>query len=234
MIPLEICVEINNEHQALNNALGSAAAQRIELCASMEYGGLSPDPNLVRIAVKEFRPGINLAMLRLRGDFLFQSGDLSSYQKILAQYAQAGVDGVVFGFEQDGRIDRSATESLMREVEKYSFSKTFHRAFDACKDRRESFRILMDLGFDRVLTCGALPGQEARVIANLDRLREEIAEFGDQIEFVLGGGVKISDLTSIRQKLSNATTFSLHAYSTFLRNEETQSHLVREAISILR
>ncbi|NBW92873.1 MAG: hypothetical protein EBR20_00625, partial [Bacteroidetes bacterium] len=68
--PLEICIACDSQEEALLNARAAASggADRLECCASMHVGGLTPDPRII----EEIREAVPtkvavLAMVRPRG-----------------------------------------------------------------------------------------------------------------------------------------------------------------------
>jgi len=165
----EICVE---------GVDGAVAAQqgggdRVELCASLVEGGITPSLGTVRatlgaISIPAF------AMVRPRGgDFLYSDLEFASMLDDVAVMRDAGVGGVVFGcLTANGRVDEERTRALTERARPLKV--TFHRAFDMTDDPSAALEALIRCGVDRVLTTGqALTALDG--VATLRALVEQAA-----------------------------------------------------------
>jgi hypothetical protein len=91
-ILLEVCVD---SPQSLAAAI-EGGADRIELCAALETGGLTPSPGLMALATTAPIPVY--AMIRTRpGDFVFDDADMATLLADIDAVRAAGLAGVVFG-----------------------------------------------------------------------------------------------------------------------------------------
>lgn len=145
---LEVCVD---------DATGLAAAiaggaDRVELCAALELGGLTPAPGLMALASKA--PIAVRAMIRPRpGDFVFDKADIAAMLEDIAAARAAGLAGVVLGASlPDGRLDIATLKTLTAAAA--GLRKTLHRAFDLVPDLDEALEQAVTLGFDTILTSG--------------------------------------------------------------------------------
>lgn len=184
-----LCTDLASVETALE--LG---ADRIELCAALEVGGVSPGPGLLRRALeaREGRPSgpagerteiVMLARPR-RGDFVLDGGDLDALLADVVAARDAGADGVALGvLTAKGAVDMGANARLVAEAR--GMKVTFHRAYDQLADPGAGVEALLELGVHRVLTSGgaasAWDGREA--------LRALVARLGGQVEVVAAGGV---------------------------------------------
>lgn len=163
---LEICAsDIQSVWAAANGGAG-----RVELCAAIGEGGLTPSYGLIEEAMKV--PGIKVnVLIRPRGgDFLYSEDELRVMRRDIEVCRSIRVNGVVFGaLTPDGVVDRTACLSLMEASE--GLHKTFHRAFDVCRNPHEAVKEIISLGFDRVLTSGqkATAPEGASLIAALQK-----------------------------------------------------------------
>ncbi len=186
----------------LEAAAGGAA--RVELCADLTCGGITPSAGMVRRARAACgRNGLQLhVLIRPReGDFVYDGDELHTMVEDVRFCAEAGVDGVVFGaLDERGGIDVDACRSLVQAAG--SMSKTFHRAFDVCADPSDALEQIISLGFDRILTSGgrsdALSG--ANLIAGL------IHQAAGRIIIMPGAGINPANIAEI-QRLSGACEF---------------------------
>lgn len=181
-------------------AARSGGAGRVELCANLVEGGITPSAGM--IAQCRERIDIPLyVMIRPRGgDFLYSDAELEVMRRDIRQARSLGADGVVLGLLQpDGTVDAARTRRLVALARPLDV--TFHRAIDVCRDPIEALDALMRLGVDRVLTSGQAPSAltGARMIARMVR------QAGNQLVILPGGrideknAVRIAERTGVRE-----------------------------------
>ena len=151
MIAVEVCLETV---QALRAAKGGGA-DRAELCASLDVGGLTPSPGLMRFAAELGLPA--RVLLRPRGGtFTYDADELAVIERDIAAVRARGLAGVVIGAAHaDGRLDREVLARLLERCD--GLQRTLHRVFDLTPDPFEALELAVDLGFDRILTSGQAP-----------------------------------------------------------------------------
>jgi len=145
---LEVCVDT----AAGLDAAVAGGADRIELCAALDLGGLTPTPGL--IAHARTSPVPVYAMIRPRsGDFVFDAQDIRAMRDDIHAMRDAGLAGVVLGASlPDGQLDQATLEILCTAAR--GLGTTLHRAFDLAPDFDSALETAIDLGFERVLTSG--------------------------------------------------------------------------------
>jgi copper homeostasis protein len=178
---LEICCG------SLDDALEAEAggADRVELCSSLFFGGLTP--SIGTIVEAKRRLGIPaIVMIRARGGgFCYTEPEFAAMVADAEAAVAQGVAGLVFGvLTADGAIDRARTKRL-RDVAGTSDA-VFHRAFDVTPDPFRAIDELVDLGCTRVLTSG----QQDTVPEGLDLIARLVDYAGDRIQVMPGGGIK--------------------------------------------
>ena len=179
MTLLEICVD---DAAGLDAAL-AGGADRIELCAALELGGLSPTPGLVALAAKKARSA--RAMVRPRpGDFVFTQGDMAGMLAEIAAIRASGIEGVVLGANlPDNRLDVEKLAALAKAAE--GMGRTLHRCIDLVPDMAEAVETAVALGFDTILTSGgALSAPEG-----LDALERAHRVAAGRLTIMAGAGV---------------------------------------------
>ena len=169
---LEVCVD---GPEGLK-AAADGGADRVELCAALALGGLTPSPGLVRVANDLDMPSV--AMIRPRaGDFIWTASEVAFMQADIEVMQSMGVIGVVLGASRpDGRLDVDVLRKLLEGVDE-GREAILHRAFDLAPDPFEALEIAVGLGFDRILTSGgAVRAVDAlRLLAMLhERARDRI------------------------------------------------------------
>ena len=137
-------------------------ADRIELCADLGIGGITPSHGMIQLATERLQIPIHVIIRPRRGDFLYSDAEFEAMRRDIEMAKSAGVQGVVVGILQsDGGIDTRRTRELIAVARPLSI--TFHRAFDMCRDPREALAELIDMGVDTLLTSGQAATAEAGI-----------------------------------------------------------------------
>lgn len=176
----EICVDSIRGVVAARDG----GAQRVELCASLIEGGITPSLGMILVAREIREIGLHVIIRPRGGDFLHSAEELVAMETDIATAKSAGVDGFVIGtLNADGKIDQAVTERLITRAKPASV--TFHRAFDMTPDPFAALETLIELGVDRVLTSGQAP----TAYEGADLIRELVQAAGDRIIVMPGGGI---------------------------------------------
>ena len=160
-----------------------AGADRIELCSTIELGGLTPSIGLLEFA-KQSVPIPIMSMIRPRpGGFCYSDAELETMVADCKRLQAA--DGFVFGcLTPDLQIDKVTCRRLIQASGKKE--KVFHRAFDRVKDPLQALETVIDLGFTRILTSGLAPNADDG-LETLELLKDNAR---GRIEIMPGGGVR--------------------------------------------
>lgn len=201
---LEICVD------SLQSALNAveAGADRIELCSSLNEGGITPSHGLITM-VRESLPVKVHALIRPRpGDFLYSSREFEIMKRDINICGECGLEGIVTGLLMaDGKIDLERTRKLVGLA--FPMAVTFHRAFDLCADPFLGLEDVISTGASRLLSsgykCGAAEG--APLISKLVNLA------GSRIIIMPGGGLNESNIEETA-RVTGAVEFHLSARKT--------------------
>jgi copper homeostasis protein len=176
----EICVD----SVAGVRAAKAAGADRVELCADLLEGGITPSRGLIRQARTIAGIGVNVMIRPRGGDFLFDDDEFAIMQSDIETAKAEGADGVVIGvLTAAGEIDAARGRELVALARPLSV--TFHRAFDLTREPYRAIETLVGLGIDRVLTSG----QETSVLEGLPLIGELIRRAQNRIVVMPGGGV---------------------------------------------
>ena len=187
---LEICA--GSVESAI--AARDGGAQRIELCAALEVGGVTPSAGLIAQARKVEGLVLNVIIRPRGGDFLYNEYEAACMEQDIHTCRQLGVDGVVIGaLTAEGDIDTALCKRLIAAAD--GMSVTFHRAFDMCRDPRKALEELISIGCDRVLTSG----QEATAMAGVPLLKELVEQADGRIIIMPGCGVNSANAATILQ-----------------------------------
>jgi copper homeostasis protein len=179
-IRFEICVD----SIAGVRAAERAGAARVELCAGLIEGGITPSLGMIEAATRGARVGVQVIIRPRGGDFVYSPAELEVMERDIAAAKRAGATGVVIGLlTPDGLVDVEQTRRLVELARPLAV--TFHRAIDMSVDAMAALDRLIELGIERVLTSG----QEATALegsAVIAALRRRAA---GRIIVMPGGGI---------------------------------------------
>ena len=193
MKTLEICA--GSVESAI--AARDGGAKRIELCAALEIGGVTPSAGMIAEARKIEGVALNVIIRPRGGDFLYNEYEVACMEQDIRTCKELGTDGVVIGaLTADGDIDTAVCKRLIAAADGMSI--TFHRAFDMCHDPRKALEELIDLGCDRVLTSG----QASTAQAGIPLLKELVEQAAGRIIIMPGCGVSSANAAAILQATS--------------------------------
>ncbi|HEY0540912.1 MAG TPA: copper homeostasis protein CutC [Actinoallomurus sp.] len=162
----EICLESADDVAAA----AEAGADRVELCAALFEGGITPSHGMIEqaVAVAAGRLRVHVIIRPRGGDFIYTPYEAEVMLRDIAAAKTAGADGVVIGaLTPDAEIDTDLCARLVEAARPLSV--TFHRAYDVTRDPEKAFEDVIALGVDRLLTSGAAPSalEGAELIARL-------------------------------------------------------------------
>lgn len=177
---------------------------RIETCAALEQGGLTPPLGMVEWIAQTFHELEQHVLIRQRpGGFHYTYDEIVVMRNDITHLRKLGVKGVVIGaLTAEKTIDKDAIGALIRAAGDMDL--TFHRAFDEAADWKKTIDELVKLGFRRILTSG----QRSTVTEGLDNLSEMVAYAAGRIEIMAGGGVRPENIKAVAETGVNAIHFS--------------------------
>lgn len=196
MTALEIAVQdVAGAHIAIKSG-----ADRVELCAALGMGGITPSLGTIEQVVAT---GLEVhVLIRPRGGgYVYSPQEIELMCIDITHAARAGVAGIVIGAltEDDASLDLQVLESLVAAAHAVdeNIQITVHRCVDVLLENGmqvpELIEHLRALGTTRILTSGGAPvsGQGVQTLAEL----HEYAQGNPQIQ--AGGGVKIDDIAAL-------------------------------------
>jgi copper homeostasis protein len=190
---LEICVD------TLEDAVlaQTAGADRLELCAGIPIGGITPSAGFMQAAAELEIPVYTIIRPR-DGDFCYNPTELNIMKVDVLQAKQANLDGIVFGIlTTDHQIDIEASKQLIELAA--PLPATLHRAFDVTSDPEKALEDAISAGFKCILTSGqatkAIEG--GQLLAQLDKIA------AGRIRIMPGGGVSHDSAADLMQHISS-------------------------------
>jgi len=202
---IEVCVD------SLEAALAAhrGGADRIELCAGLAEGGVTPGPGTIRHVRELLRIPMHVLVRPRPGDFLYSSDEFEVMRRDVEFSRQWGADGVVFGMlHEDGSVDTERTEELISIARPMQV--VFHRAFDVSSDPFGAMDVLIGLGVDRILTSG----QKATAALGAGLIRELVLRSEGRIAIMAGGGLNEENA---RSTVESTGVREIHASARSLR-----------------
>lgn len=176
----------------------AAGADRIELCAALEVGGVTPGIGFLRAAVRmaEARPtpaGVVALIRPRRGDFLLDGpSGLALLRAEIGAAVDAGAQGVAVGvLTEAGEVDFASMEALVASAG--SVPLTFHRAIDHAREPEAAAVRLSSLGVARLLTSGGAPS----ALLGAQAIRALVGAAGSGLEVIAAGGVSGSTAAEV-------------------------------------
>jgi copper homeostasis protein len=190
---IEACIETLEEALLAE----SRGAHRVELCADLAQGGLTPSYDLIQETVERLSIPVKVMIRPRGGDFVYTGEEVEEMLKSIAYCKKIKASGVVFG-----ALDRSNELNLML-IETLSMAAlplevTIHKAIDLTSDPVAAVKSLIKIpGIHSVLTSGKSPtAQEGIPI-----LREMIALSDGQLEIVVAGKVTDQNISFLHEEL---------------------------------
>jgi copper homeostasis protein len=182
VVLLEVCID---SQEGLRAAVDGRAG-RLEVCSRLDLDGLTPADELLCAAIES---GIEcVAMVRPRaGGFVYDADEVQRMIESIGRMRSLVAHGFALGaLTTDDEVDRDVVGRLLEAAGPLPV--TFHRAFDATRDRSAALDVLIGLGVKRVLTSGgAANAFEGRL-----GLRELVERSRGRITIVAAGHVRVS------------------------------------------
>ncbi|TND09835.1 MAG: copper homeostasis protein [Bacteroidetes bacterium] len=182
-------------------AAQEGGADRIELCASLDAGGITPSPGQIIITKQKLSIPVFVLIRPREGDFFYSAAEYETMHSDILFCKKQGVDGFVFGLlDAEGNIDAQRNRQLVELAAPLPC--TFHRAFDVCRDPFTALEEIISCGFTRILTSG----QAATAAAGARLLAELVRKSAGRISIMPGGGISEKNIAALVQQ-TRATEF---------------------------
>ncbi len=223
-ITVEICAH------SITSALiaQEGGANRIELCAVIEVGGVTPSPATLTEVKKRLNIPVCVLIRPRAGDFLYSDIEYEMIKKDILFCKELGLDGVVVGILKENKeLDVDKMREMLQLARPMQVA--CHRAFDQTPDGLVAMEQLIDLGYDRILTCG----QAESVVAGKDKLKQLVEKANGRIAIMPGNGVTTENISDI---LNHTQAKDIHLTAKQLiisqmRNEKDALFGIKDAIN---
>ncbi|WP_418668352.1 copper homeostasis protein CutC [Allofournierella sp.] len=212
---LECCVD--SPESAL--AAAQNGADRLELCADLLVGGITPSSGLFELVKRQVKIPVNVLLRPRFGDFCYTGLEFEVLLADAARFAAAGAGGLVLGvLTPEGELDLPRMRRLIAAAR--GLPVTLHRAFDVCRDPFAALRAAKALGVSSILTSG----QAAAAPQGTDLLAQLVRQAGP-VNILVGGGVNSGNLAALA-----AATGAKHFHMSGKRQLESPMHYRKEGV----
>jgi copper homeostasis protein len=187
---VEVCA--NSLESALNAE--KAGADRIELCAELSVGGVTPSYGLMKAVAEKISIPVRVLIRPRSGDFMYSNEEFEIMKENIKLSADMGFKGFVSGILQDDfSLDVARTVELMQVAENMKF--TFHRAFDWIDNPLGALRQLEEIGVDTILTSG----QQNKAVNGIELLTALHAKAED-CTIMPGSGINVTNVLKFKER----------------------------------
>lgn len=208
-LKIEVCAA--SVQSAINAQ--KAGAHRIELCSSLELGGITPSAATIQLARELVDIDIFVLIRPRPGDFYYTSYEFEAIKrdilfcKNLKTEQGKKIDGIVIGIlKKNGAIDVERTKELVKLAAPMQV--TFHRAFDRASNPFVALEKIIDTGAHRILTSG----QHSNAFGGKLLLQQLVKKAEHRITIMPGAGVNAQNILELVQT-TQANEFHLSGKS---------------------
>ncbi|HNZ43307.1 MAG TPA: copper homeostasis protein CutC [Bacteroidales bacterium] len=198
-IVFEVCAN------SLSSALAArdGGAHRIELCSSLNSGGLTPSAGTIKSVLSLVDIPVFVLIRPRAGDFLYSRNEFNVMKEDIKFAKNLGAAGVVFGIlnpEAGIDVDRcSELVSLAKPMQS-----TFHRAFDRVMNPGSALEDVIKTGAQRVLTSGL----NEKAVKGKEFIRKLVEQANGRIAIMAGRGINPQNVAEI---VSDTGVKEIHA-----------------------
>ena len=190
---VEVCAN------GLDSALRAqeAGADRIELCAELSVGGITPSQGCLKQVLQEVDVPVHVLLRPRSGPFVYNTTEWRQMEAELYAILEAGAQGIVWGgLTPENQLDLKALERMLRLIEQATqpLSFTFHRAIDWVVDPVEAAARLTEYPVDTLLSSGGARSVESG-FETLHRMKEVFTTG----VVMPGGGIKAKNVAAFKK-----------------------------------
>ena len=170
-----------------------AGADRIEFCAGLDVGGITPSLQDFLELKKEIAIPV-FVMIRTRGgNFCYNNEEFQLMKNQLLEFKKEGADGFVFGIlDENSEVNLAQNKELVELAD--GIPCTFHRAFDRVNHYQKSLKEVISCGFKTILTSGT----KSNVSEGKEILKTLIKISNKRIDILCGGGLRSTNISEIK------------------------------------
>jgi copper homeostasis protein len=187
---LEVCID------SVESAIAAerGGANRVELCADLLEGGVTPGAGLIASVRRHIAIDLFVMIRSRAGDFCYTDFEFEVMREEILSARRLGADGVVLGLlDEDGHVDLHRTRELVELAAPMPV--TFHRAIDMTPDPVAALEDVVSTGATRILTSGGAPS----VPLGLVTIARMVDAARGRVSIMPGGGIRPHNIVAIAQ-----------------------------------
>lgn len=236
----EVCA--NSLRSAI--AAQEGGADRIELCADLQLGGLTPSAAEIKLTVQNLTIPVFVLIRPRGGDFLYSKYEFEVMKEDILYAKDCGASGVVLGIlNSSAEIDVERCATLVNIAK--PMQATFHRAFDRVADINTALENVIKTGAQRILTSGL-----AEKAADGKEMLKRLVELaGNRISIMAGGGIipenvaeiilqtgvnEVHASCSVGMQSNMNAHFSKAAFTSIHKNTVTNVEVVKQMVAAIK
>ena len=200
-----------------------SGADRLELCAALSEGGLTPSLGMVEAVVQAVDIPVHVIVRPHSRTFHYDESDLAVMLADIRYIKQAGAAGIVVGvLNEDNKVNTGALSRFLQEAGEMKV--TFHRAFDDIDDQLEALEVIASFPqIQRILTSGGqAPAPEAA-----EQLKKLVDKSRNtSVRILAGNGMSPETLSA----LVTATGLEEVHFGSAVRVNRSFAHPIDEAV----
>lgn len=175
----------------------ACGADRIELVSALTEGGVTPSFGLIERVINSVEIPVNVMIRHHSNSFIYSEEDINIMLKDIEIVKSLGANGIVLGLLNDNKkIDEINLKKLLNKSK--NLDVTFHKAIDETNPV-ESMKVLNNYEqITNVLTSGGI----GNILNNLDTINE-MSKLSNNINILLGGGLKFDNIKEIKEKVTS-------------------------------
>ena len=173
-------------------------ADRIEFCHRLDLGGVTPDYDLIRIAVNTIKIPVKIMIRPRGGNFTYSESEINIMRSDIKYCKSIGAEEVVLGaLNKNGGVDDRVTQMLANVA--IPMKVTFHKAIDSVSNFMSSLRTLSTMeNIDSVLTSGT----KENALAGKEYIKLASEEFSGALNIIAAGSITNTNLKEIHSELN--------------------------------
>lgn len=191
-ILLEACVE-SFDQAILAEQQG---AHRIELCARLVDGGLTPEPDLVTALLSKLHIPIKVMIRPRAGNFIYTEAEINQMVMDILHFKKMGIQEVVLGvLNEHGAVHLEQMRILAKAAAPMAI--TFHKAIDETADPLKELERMCDLpeNVKYILSSGKKPTAQQGYLF----LRTMVEKFRHRFIIIAAGKITDKNLADVHQ-----------------------------------
>jgi copper homeostasis protein len=202
-MPDEILIEVCVDSVASAAAAQRGGAQRVELCADLIEGGITPSAGMIALTRSKISIALHVLIRPRGGDFVYDDDEFDVMCRDIDTAKNLGADGLVFGIlDADGNVDIRRSRMLVERAQPLSV--TFHRAFDMSADLFRALEDVCGIGAHRILTSGG----HQTALQGLETIVKLVNVAKGRLAIMPGSGIKPDNA---RRIVEEAGALEIHA-----------------------